>query len=160
MIELQLSAIPSVVIEHINKCYDWIWWIYLINPIPWFDLISSILWFDLISSILWSNLIQSDLLIWFNYFYLTIIPFTSLCKLVKDASNHIPEEYDWLGPDLTQNTKEWYNPIFSVAVLTLTPRVHKPLNSYLLLANYSMEVIIICICSILQRATSTPPPHY
>ena len=78
-IELQLSVMPYVVIEHVINCHeswhlvkcsimnhDWISLNDLINPIPWLKLISYILWFDLISSSIWSNLIQYYFLIRFN----------------------------------------------------------------------------------------------
>ena len=46
------------VMEHLNKCNDWISWLNLINPIPLFNLITSILWFDLISPISWYHFIS------------------------------------------------------------------------------------------------------
>ena len=84
------SSIP-VFIYHMTKCHDWILLLDLINPISWFDLISSILWFNLISYILWYESIKSYLLIQFNCFRLTVLPFASPYKLVKDDPNKIPD---------------------------------------------------------------------
>ena len=81
MIELRLSVIISVVIEHMTKCHNLISWLGFIDPIPWFALISSILW---------SDLIDSYFLIQFSYFESDFLPFTFLWKVVKDAPNHIP----------------------------------------------------------------------
>ena len=104
MIELLLSVMSYVVIEHVSKCHKpwqlvrcsimnqyWISWINLINPIYWLYLIISIIWFDLNISSLWSELIKSYFLILFNYFDSTVIPFTSLWKVEKGALNHIPD---------------------------------------------------------------------
>ena len=68
MIEVQLSVIMYVLIEHLTKCHNWISWLELINPITWFKLISYIILFDLISYILWSDLIKSYLLVRYDYF--------------------------------------------------------------------------------------------
>ena len=62
----ELSFIPSVVIENLAKCHNWISWLDLINTIPLFDLISFILWSKFISSILSSDLIKSYFFIIFN----------------------------------------------------------------------------------------------
>ena len=91
MIDLLLSVMAFVVIEHVTKCHYWIQWIDLIDTIPWFDLISSILWFDLISSVLWYDLIKPYLLILFNYFNPLVVTLTSTWKVAKDAPNHILE---------------------------------------------------------------------
>ena len=42
-------------------------------------------------------------------------------------------EYNWLGPDLTQNTRGQYIPILMVAFVMLTPSRHKTIYIYLLL---------------------------
>ena len=55
-----------------------------------------------------SLITYSLFLITFNYLDSDVIPFASTSKTVKDTRNHITKEYDWLGPDLTQNTQGWY----------------------------------------------------
>ena len=88
MIELRLSVIPYVVIDHMIKCHNWILWLNLINSIPWFYLIGSTIWFKLISSIFWSDLIKSYFLGRFNYF-------DSNCYFL-----HLPVEYGELRSQL------------------------------------------------------------
>ena len=125
MIELWLSVMPSVVIEHLTKCHDLISWLNLINTIPWLGLISSILWFNLISSILWYYLIKSYLLIWFNYFDWK---FYSLHLPVEDgeifSQLHSGKCY-WLVLDLTRNTPGHYILILPVVLNYYNPRFHR-----------------------------------
>ena len=58
-----------------------------------------------------------------------------------------------------QNTRGWYIHIFPVAVVIITLPFHKPLHSCLLLDNSYEEVIIIYICSIVQRVILAPCWH-
>ena len=72
--------------------------------IPWSDLISFITWFGSTISMLSSDLIELNQEIRLdsklielnqetrlNYFYLTVLTFTSLLKVTKEAPNNIPE---------------------------------------------------------------------
>ena len=90
MIELRLSVMQYDVVENMTKYHNQISWTNLINTITWFDSISSIIWFYLIISSLWFNLIKFYFMIWYNYIELTVLPFTSLWKVVKYSLNHIP----------------------------------------------------------------------
>ena len=44
--------------------------------------------------------------------------------MTKETPNLYPVEYDWLGPDLTQNTWGQYIPILPVLVFILTSIGH------------------------------------
>ena len=132
VIEILLSVMSSVVIEHVTKCHkswqlvrcstnihDWISRLDLINPFIRLDWISSILIFDLIwlNSVLFFDFIW---FLWLNCSYLRL--------LLEGCERRIQEhyiEYYWLGPELTQNTWGQYIPIFPVGVSMLTPPGHK-----------------------------------
>ena len=58
-----LSFFPSIMIENLAICNNWIYWFNLINPIPWFEWISLILWSDLIIPIPWFNLLALNQLL-------------------------------------------------------------------------------------------------
>ena len=60
-------------------------------------------------------------------------------------------EYYWLGPDLTQNTQGRYILILPVVVVMLTLPGHKSLYSYFLITTSCVEVVIICICSVIHH---------
>ena len=67
-------------------------------------------------------------------------------------------EYDWLGPDPMQNTQEWLYPYIAGSF-----NYYNKGMAYILTNNcrwssikfsaFCEEVIIICICSVVQRAT-------
>ena len=130
IIELRLSVMASVVIEHLTEGHDWISLLYLINTIPWLELISSIILFDLSSSILWSNLIKSYLFIRFNYFDSKISSLHLPMEGGEICSKPHPGEYYWSGSDLTQNTRGQYIPLLLVAVVILTPPEQKNIELF------------------------------
>ena len=116
---LQLSVVTSVLIVNMTKFHNWISWFDWINLILWFELISSILWLDSISFILWFDLIILMYLL--NLITLTQLLFPSPPR--GNLWNNIPItflKYHWLGPDLTQNTRGEYIPIFPIVLIVLT----------------------------------------
>ena len=57
----------------------------------------------------------------FNYFQSDVLPFALRVKDGERRSQSHSKEYDWLGPDNTQNTRGKYILIFPEILMTLTP---------------------------------------
>ena len=133
MIEVQLSFMTSVVIEHVTECHDWSYSVtylvttQIINSIRWLGLISFSLWFGMISSSLLIQPNQGFSFTRFNHFDSDFIPFTLFMEDGERHSQSHSGEYYWLVPDLTLSTLGRYITIFPVAVVMLTLPVHKPL---------------------------------
>ena len=115
---LWLCVLQYIMIKHMTKCHGWISWLDFINLDPWFDLLSYFIWFDSNNFIHWSKLIS----IIYLFYFITLNQLFSHSPSVKGGKRRSQShsgEYDWFGPDLTQNIWGQYIPIFLVAVVML-----------------------------------------
>ena len=140
-----LSVIRSVTIEHLARCWYWISWLDLIIYILWFGLISSILWFGLIGFNLWSELIS--LISLFDLIILTWLFFSS--PPCERWWKTIPITFQRIllvspRPDM-KYMRTVYPNIFGSGHY-VNPFWSQLLQSFLLLTNSCVEVVIIYIC--------------
>ena len=120
-----------------------------------FDLISSIptTWFNSFQS---SDLTKLSLMpyypLLFNYLDCDVLPFTFHVESFEGHSQPYSREYDWLGPDFTQNTQVCYILILPAVLInpvTVRPSVYDNNCTWLgiTLSASCADVITICICS-------------
>ena len=138
-------------------CHNTTSWLDLINPIIWFYLISSILWFYLISSIIWSNLISIISgfdLIHLNKLFFLLSPCGSCWKALPTTFQIICLVRPRPHRKYMRMVYPYIPGSFSYSNLRWTCNVGLVQTWVSIILSFSrMEVIEICICSTLKRAT-------
>ena len=141
-------VLPSVMIGHLAMCHYWIYWFNLINPILWFNLISSILWSDLISLIYWLDLIiLTQLLLpspthWRRWKALPIILHRIWLGRPRPHTKYTGMVYYYIPDNFGSSNPGWPH-----------MKVYPKLELVSLLSISCVEVIMLCICTVVQRAT-------
>ena len=146
-----LNICISNIIENLEIWHDWIYLFDLINSVLWSIFISSILWYDLIHLIPRFRLINFTRLFFFFHFFwrwLKTLPITfQVILLVRPRSHmkYMSTIYCYISNGF----------IYSNLIWTRNGGLAQTLISIILFIS-CVQVIVIFICSVFQRATVPP----